>query len=239
MILGAEGQCHLLDLGLARLQVETRLQRSLAQSLVSVSGESIAGTLEYMAPELLCGGSPSSASDVYSLGVMLHQQLTGRSPAFGVSPRQLNRYIPPGMEELLRSMLNREPSRRLESAQEAASRLKRFALGERKCLEQRNGHARRAVFQARMAVLRKGVGSLGVALVVAVLIALVLFNVGELYGQGQVWVDFIMTPVVVPAFLVVVGMLLGVTTINAWALGVPEKTYKERKGHPIWTFMMQ
>jgi hypothetical protein len=29
------------------------------------------------------------------------------------------------------------------------------------------------------------------------------------------------------------------TTINAWLMGVPEKTYKNRAGHPIWSFMMQ
>ena len=33
--------------------------------------------------------------------------------------------------------------------------------------------------------------------------------------------------------------LLAMTTINAWVMGVPEKLYKNRSGHPWWSFMMQ
>lgn len=40
----------------------------------------MAGTLEYMAPEVLCGQAPTEAADLYAVGVMLHQILTGRYP---------------------------------------------------------------------------------------------------------------------------------------------------------------
>ena len=40
----------------------------------------LAGTLEYMAPEVLCGQAPTEAADLYAVGVMLHQMLTGRYP---------------------------------------------------------------------------------------------------------------------------------------------------------------
>jgi len=238
VLVRSSGRCSLLDLGLAQVQVKTRQQRSLAQSLVSVDGRSIAGTLEYMAPELLVGAQPSQASDVYSLGVMLHQALTGRSPAFGVTPRSLNPYLPPRTEELLRHLLHHDPAERFASAAPLAEELWRLVALERGCLEQRNGHARRAVWLGRMAVVKRGVKALGLVVALGLTLA---FGLGNLSLLLNWWPDdlFVGTAIIAINFVVWVGLLLGITTINAWVLGVAEKRYKERRGHPLWTFMMQ
>lgn len=170
VLVDLDGRCRLLDLGLARVQVRTRQQRSLAQSLVSVAGVSIAGTLEYMAPEVQAGGAPGPPADVYSLGVILHQLLTGRSPAFGVDPRELAPSLPPTIDRLFQRMLHHDPRQRFADAGDLAAVLADYLVAERRCLARWHGHQRRAVRAARLATLRRGLGALGwVAGVLAVL----------------------------------------------------------------------
>jgi serine/threonine protein kinase len=236
------GRPHLLDLGLARLQVATRLERSLAQSLVSVDGKSIAGTLDYMAPELFDGKKPEIAADVYALGVLLHGLLTGRPPAFGVSPSSLNPYLPPGIESLLRGMLHHDPELRIRSAEVVLPDLDRFIAEEERCLAKKNGHERRRVFEGRMRTLRKGLNAL-LTLAALVTIVVGLFVVGLAFtggansdvAQALIGISLFFGG----TFFFFMPLLLGITTINAWLLRVPEKTYKNRSGHPIWSFMMQ
>ncbi len=233
VLVDRSGQCWLVDLGLAVHHVRARQQRSLAQSLVSVDGAPIAGTLEYMAPEVLAGSPPSPASDLYALGVLLHQLLTGRSPSYGVAPGALNPLLASGVEPLLRRLLDRDAGRR-PTVDELRRALSRLVREERACLGRRNGHARRRIFHARMAVLRHGLGALAWLGTVLGGLAFGAWMVYRTVGPVDVGLAaFVSVPV---GFL---GLLLGITTINAWWLGVPERDYKQRTGHPLWTFMMQ
>ncbi|MGE0706644.1 MAG: serine/threonine-protein kinase [Planctomycetota bacterium] len=237
--LDREGRVRLLDLGLGRLQVEANLERSLAQSLVSVDGRSIAGTLDYMAPELFEGQRPGPATDAYALGVLLHHLLTGRPPAFGVSPRELNPYLPPGTEDLLRGLLHHDPAAR-PALRVATASLARLAQAERRCLARPNGHERRAVFQRRLGVLQRGLRALLVGLSLPTLVFAARFLTLALGSLQPVDLDpllALLIPVVSASLCL--GTLLGVTTINAWLVGVPDGVYKKRPGHPLWSFMMQ
>jgi serine/threonine-protein kinase len=63
--------CYLADFGLTR--------RSGSASATSAAGE-IVGTLEYIAPEQISGEAPEARSDVYSLGCVLYECLTGQAP---------------------------------------------------------------------------------------------------------------------------------------------------------------
>ncbi|MEX2015960.1 MAG: protein kinase, partial [Candidatus Hydrogenedentales bacterium] len=106
----------------------------------SSSTSSGAGTRVYMAPELLEGKRATTLSDIYALGVLLYQIVSG----------DLSRAVAPGWErdvpdELLREdiglCLDGDPTRRLKSADELAKRLRglderRNALDERRQLEQ-------------------------------------------------------------------------------------------------------
>ncbi len=65
-ILVVRGEVKLLDFGIAATQAETT---------------GLAGTLQYMAPELLMGAPPSVQSDLYAVGHILHQILTGELPS--------------------------------------------------------------------------------------------------------------------------------------------------------------
>jgi hypothetical protein len=242
-VLVVDGQVRILDLGLGAVQVETRLERSLAQSVVSVDGRSIAGTLDYMAPELFSGAErprgATPAADIYALGVLLHHQLTGRPPAFGVAPATLNAFLPPGTEELLRRMLRQDPAQRA-SARVVARALARLVADERRCLARRNGHQRRRVWTARMRTLQRGLRGL-VTVVLAPLLGVgAAMLATRMPGALHVDVAVALAIASVPlTFFGLIPLTLGMTTINAWLLGVPERTYKERQGHPWWTFMMQ
>jgi serine/threonine protein kinase len=236
------GRLHLLDLGLAMVQVAAKLDRTLAQSVVSVDGKSIAGTLDFMAPELYENKTPGFAADVYSLGVLLHHLLTGRPPAFGVSPLALNPYLPPGLEDLLRRMLHHDPAQRIAQASLVVPELEALVAKEDRALARKNGHERRRVFMGRMATLERGLRALVTSAAVFVLIGGGIFAATRVKGGGY-WPGEVIFVVgmasVAGVFLAFIPLLLAITTINAWLIGVPERTYKDRKGHPLWSFMMQ
>jgi hypothetical protein len=118
---GADEACaRIVDFGIAQLA---------HGDSANARGE-IVGSAEYIAPELLEGGTATPASDLYAVGIVLYELLCGRTP-FGsenvvtVIRRQLNE--PPGrpagmpMEvwAVLQSLLAKDPERRPQSASEA------------------------------------------------------------------------------------------------------------------------
>lgn len=73
------GFVKLMDFGIARLENTERMTRQ----------NSVIGTLEYLSPELVKGGTPSKAADLYAVGVMLHEMLSGQSLYAGDSEASL------------------------------------------------------------------------------------------------------------------------------------------------------
>ena len=107
---GAELCLSIMDFGLARLhELEATMPtRSL-----------LAGTPGYMAPEVLNGQGPSRASDIFALGVLLHQVLTGDRPQFGAlnlsvqpSPALNTADVPAIFIQTVKEFLSNEPKRR-------------------------------------------------------------------------------------------------------------------------------
>lgn len=140
LFVSPEGHVTVLDLGLARRANESD----------SVLDRCVAGTWHYFAPEAITSTLAADVrSDVYSLGVVLFEILTGRLPFEGHTlddivrghrearlpdPRRLAPHLPESVADLLRRMLAREPLRRPRTPGELADHLARLeveSFGER------------------------------------------------------------------------------------------------------------
>lgn len=125
------GRVLLLDFGLAAAEGSLRITRTGAQL----------GTLHYMAPEQLLDGTIDARTDVYALGVTLHELLTLASPFQAGSAERLRAAIlegaaeplrqrfpeaPRDLETICRHAMEREASRRYLSARALADDLERF-----------------------------------------------------------------------------------------------------------------
>ena len=138
ILLDAKGEPHLTDFGLARL-VES--ESSVTQTL------DVLGTPSYMAPEQAVGNNAavSSATDVYGLGAVLYQLLTGQPPFAGGAtyetikllldteprpPRQLNPKVDRDLSTICLKCLEKDPTRRYSSALALAEDLERWLKHE-------------------------------------------------------------------------------------------------------------
>ncbi len=137
ILLTAEGTPKVADFGLARhFDGEPALTLSSARI----------GTPSYMAPEQFIGkaGTIGPAADMYALGVLLYEMLTGRPPFRGetaseterqvlndepVAPSRLNPKVPRDLETICLKCLSKEPQRRYASAAALADDLKRYGEG--------------------------------------------------------------------------------------------------------------
>jgi eukaryotic-like serine/threonine-protein kinase len=118
-------QIKLIDFGIAMKEDARRL------TFVNVS--SLLGTPDYISPEQVKGARGDQRSDIYSMGIIFYEMLTGRVPFVGPNPlavinervlndvkppRELNPDIAPELEEILYRALEREPRHRYATASE-------------------------------------------------------------------------------------------------------------------------
>ena len=146
ILLTTKGWVKVLDFGLAKL-LEPVGAGGAAPDTVSLTASDLsgAGTLPYMAPEQLLGGASDARTDLFALGAVFYEMLTGRRafaermPAALVNeilnkeppkPRSIRPEIPPRLEQVVLKTLEKDPSRRLQSAQSLASELRTLDLGE-------------------------------------------------------------------------------------------------------------
>ncbi len=115
----------LIDFGIA--------MKEDARRLTFVNMSSMLGTPDYISPEQVQGKRGDQRSDMYALGIMFYEMLTGQVPFSGpnplavmndrlvkdpVPPRELNPDIPPALEEVIFRALERDPRHRYASAHE-------------------------------------------------------------------------------------------------------------------------
>lgn len=99
-----DGAARLIDFGFARRD------SSCSSGADTIENNSLAGTPEYMAPELLVSGQPASISrDIYSLGVTLYRMLAGRLPFQGDHPAEIMRHQRDHVPKSLRSLAPHVP----------------------------------------------------------------------------------------------------------------------------------
>ena len=90
ILIGADGIARIIDFGSARVG-------GLAETAAPMSGPAIAGTAQYTAPEYYTGAAPANRADIFSLGTIAYEMLTGRLPypdADWAGARRAARYAP-------------------------------------------------------------------------------------------------------------------------------------------------
>jgi hypothetical protein len=126
LLVGRSGQVKITDFGIAHAAWSAPITQTGA----------LVGTPAYLAPERVTGGPATPASDLYSLGVVGYQCLTGAVPFDGAPPvtaAHQHRTLPPlpaavpaGVAELVRDLTARDPAARPASADEVAVRAARL-----------------------------------------------------------------------------------------------------------------
>jgi serine/threonine-protein kinase len=126
VMIGSYGLVTLIDFGLARHVTDPEISGGLSSphDAALTLGGNVVGTRRYLAPELMRGRVATPASDVYSLGVTLHQLLGGALDDQGgrTGPEQL---LPQTFSRMLHATLSHEPERR-PSARVLAATLARM-----------------------------------------------------------------------------------------------------------------
>ena len=129
VIVDDEGRVKVTDFGIARA----------GASEITETG-SIMGTAQYLSPEQAQGQPVTESSDLYSIGVMLYEMLAGRLPftgdsAVAIALQHLTEFPPdlheahPALEDVVMQALEKDPTRRFQSAEEFTSALE-YARGQ-------------------------------------------------------------------------------------------------------------
>jgi serine/threonine protein kinase/class 3 adenylate cyclase len=135
ILLAESGEAKVADFGIAKA----------AASTVATQEGVIPGTPHYVSPEQVLGQPATPQSDLYSLGVVLYEMLTGRVPhdaetPIGIAmkhvsgqlhpPKEVNPDVPEGINAVTTRLLAREPENRYQSADELVEDLERIERGE-------------------------------------------------------------------------------------------------------------
>ena len=133
VLLTAAGLVKVADFGIAR-----------AASMANTATSVVLGTASYMSPEQAMGGPVGPRSDLYSLGVVLHEMLTGEQPYKAetpvavamkhvseplTSPREIHPGVPEGVNAVVVKLLSKDPEDRYRSADELQKDLERVRDG--------------------------------------------------------------------------------------------------------------
>jgi len=134
IMIDKEGNVRIMDFGIAR---------SLEGKGITGAGVMI-GTPEYMSPEQVEGKETDQRSDIYSLGIILYEMVTGRVPFEGDTPftvgvkhkserpkdpRELNTQIPEDLNRVILRCLEKDREKRYQSAGEVSSELSKIEEG--------------------------------------------------------------------------------------------------------------
>ncbi len=140
VIINSRGQVKVLDFGLAK-RVNESAEASQKQQVETHEGQ-VLGTPSYMSPEQVMGQPVDGRSDVFSLGVVMYEMITGRLPFSGRSlgdtlqkicsatPESMSRFndeLPQGLERITMKCLQKELAHRYQSAGEIVVDLKNLA----------------------------------------------------------------------------------------------------------------
>ncbi len=131
VMLLSDGTIKVMDFGIARFNRET--DKTMSEKAI--------GSVHYISPEQARGDVTDERSDIYSIGIMMYEMLTGKKPFDGDSPvaialmhmqtnakkmSEINNSIPEGLEEITEKAMQKEPSKRYQTAGEMMKDIEEF-----------------------------------------------------------------------------------------------------------------
>lgn len=152
ILMSKRGEIKLADFGIASDEKESEVSSpasnktavsntTLAGSSITMAGSTL-GTPAYMSPEQLTDSSTVDArADIYSLGVMLYEMVTGTKPYAGdmapstvakikkgnyIPPRRINRSVPPEIASLINRMMRPNPAKRFQSIEPVIAKVRKY-----------------------------------------------------------------------------------------------------------------
>ncbi len=167
IMVGPDDQVKLIDFGIAANAGSRRLTfAKLTEAM---------GTPDYISPEQVKGKRGDARSDVYSLGIMFYEMLTGKVPFIGpnpfvimnerllnspIPPREVNPEVTPELQEIIYRALERDPNKRYPNAHEFALDLEhpeKVGVADREELknwkQRRSPVSRRILFYVALALI--------------------------------------------------------------------------------------
>jgi len=166
IMIDKQGNARIMDFGIARL---------LKAKGITDAGVMIS-TTEYMSPEQVEGKKIDQRSDIYSLGIILYEMVTGQPPFEGdtpfsvgmkqkseppPAPKQINAQIPDDLNDLILKCLEKEKEDRFKNAGEIRSELERVQKGlpttEKAIPRKKSGTSREITVQFRLGVVPRWV----------------------------------------------------------------------------------
>jgi eukaryotic-like serine/threonine-protein kinase len=135
VVVTPSGDAKILDFGLAKRADPEEVHRKTLDAGPTQTSEGLTGTLPYMSPEQLEGKDAGTRSDIWSVGVMLYEMISGVRPFRGENLYRLciailqepapplPEHVPGGLASVIRRCLEKEPARRYQRASELRAAL--------------------------------------------------------------------------------------------------------------------
>lgn len=126
-----DGTIKVMDFGIAKFAREDG----------KTATDQAIGSVHYISPEQAGGGVTNEKSDIYSVGVMLYEMLTGQKPfdtdnpvsvavmhmqSKAIPPREVNPDIPPALEKIIMRAMEKDPDKRYQSAADMIKEIEEF-----------------------------------------------------------------------------------------------------------------